>query len=278
MSLGSPRTTKTTIGTFELRIGPLSQAGRLTASHSVGIIDQVKLDIQMDSTDLLTGFPQKPADTAITRQVSGISATLRESSARNLNILLGNGLLAGDTMPSDWKGELSGAQTANDTTLSVTNASGTAPKAGEYVVVYAENNPGKVTIDQLASDYSGGVLTLVNGLVEAYDSTDVVRVYKATSLSGGDTDGIPAYFTAQLIRLDRNTSRPVGFNFWKTTISSGMSIAASVADFASFDLQLKALEPSDAELEASGSFYHIADTIKKHRVFQVFDVSDSASA
>ena len=97
--LGAPVTSKFPIGTAELRVGPLTKAGRLTQANSVGLVDQATVEVTQNSVDLKGGFPQLLIDTAIIDQEATISATLRESSRRNIKIMLGEGLDA--SAPTD---------------------------------------------------------------------------------------------------------------------------------------------------------------------------------
>lgn len=281
MALGSPKTNKVMIGTFELRIGPLNLAAKLTEAHSVGIIDQVKIDVQMDSADLLAGFPQKPADTAITKQVTGITATLRENTSRNLDILLGNGIGNFETDPADVRGEVSTSSSISSSasTITIQNASGSIVEGG-HLVIYSKDNPGNVQFVRV-STVSGSTVTLDSTLKihEGFASGERVRFYQPTLVAGGGTSPKPKYFTATLLRTDRGTGRPVGFHFWKTTIAAGISLGATVSDFGSFEMQLKALEPAAMDYEGVGtSLHHVATEIQNNPVFTLFDVSDSATA
>jgi hypothetical protein len=92
--LGGAVTNKFVIGNFELRVGPQEMAGKLTSAHSVGVIDRFAVRDQQQSADLTGLFPQELIDTDIVSQTTQLTATLREFSPRNLNILLGNGLAA----------------------------------------------------------------------------------------------------------------------------------------------------------------------------------------
>jgi hypothetical protein len=293
MALGSPKTKKALIGTFELRIGPLNKAGLLTADHSVGIVDQVKLDMQMDSVDLMAGFPQKTVDTAITKFVTGFSATLRESSRRNLNVLLGNGLFDYDAANLDVFGtvDTTSALAVGATSLTMDISFEGVLAVGDTVVIYDVANPGNVSIARVSAfTAKNGVtpasvtlsattpLVAPTGAANSFAAGASVRLYKAQTIAGGAITGVPNYFAAQLIRQDRGTGRPMGFNFWKSAISSGISLSASVTEFASMDMQLKALEPAATEYAAGGVLAHLTDVIPSNPVFQVFDVPDSAAA
>lgn len=283
MALGSPKTKKAVIGTFELRLGPLNKAGILTSDHSVGVIDNVKLDMQMDSVDLLAGFPQKPIDTAITKFVTGLTATLRENSRRNLNVLLGNPLADYDTTAISTT-IATGTAIAKGAT-SLTMGAAQTLVAGDIVVIYDANDTTNVSICRVASNTSTTSLTLDAGTpivgpaaaANAFAVGADVRMYKAATIPGGAIS-VPQYFAAQLIRLDRGTGNPVGFNFWKTTIAAGINFNASVTEFASFDMQLKALEPAASEYVSTGTgaLKHLSSIIPTNPVFQVFDVSDAA--
>jgi len=293
MALGSPKTKKALIGTFELRIGPQNKAGLLTADHSVGIVDQVKLDMQMDSVDLMSGFPQKPVDTAITKFVTGFTATLRENSRRNLNVMLGNGLFDFDGAASDISGKVdtTTALAVGATALTMDIAFSGVLTPGDTVVVYDTANPGNVSIaivDTFTAK-AGAVpasLTLsahtplvgVSGSANAFAAGSSVKLYKSPIIAGGAITGVPNYFSAQLIRLDRGTGRPVGFDFWKTAISAGLSLSASITEFASMEMQLKALEPAATEYATGGIMAHLGTIIPANPVFRAFDVSDAATA
>jgi hypothetical protein len=289
--IGAPQTQKALIGTFELRIGPMNKAGRLAAEHSVGIIDQVKLDVQMDSVDLMAGFPQKPVDTAITKFVTGFTATLREGSLRNLNVLLGNGLQDTNVEGPDVSGivNTSVALVAGATALTMDISFAGTLAIGDTVVIYETTNPSNMSVSKVAtftakSGVTPASLTLesTRALVSiagkpAFAQNASVKLYKAPTISGGNISSAPQYFSAQLIRLDRTTGRPVGFNFWKTSIATGAAISAAVTEFASTDMQLKAMEPLDSEYAAGGALVHLASIIPSNRVFQIFDAADSVN-
>ena len=90
--LGAPSTNKFNIGTAEVRIGPMASANKLTQSHSIGLVDNATVEITQNSVDLLGGFPQVLVDTAVISQEATMTATLREFSQRNFNVLIGEGV------------------------------------------------------------------------------------------------------------------------------------------------------------------------------------------
>ena len=124
--IGSAQTRKFSIGTAELRVGPLNMAGRLTQAHSVGLIDSSSFSVEQTVVDLKGGFPQVINDSAITEQMSTVTGTLREFSRRNLGILMGQGLAytneGGDV--ADGSTTLSGPVVANSRVLPLTAITG----------------------------------------------------------------------------------------------------------------------------------------------------------
>ncbi|MCK5431167.1 MAG: hypothetical protein KAJ03_00410, partial [Gammaproteobacteria bacterium] len=98
--LGSPSTQKYSIGTAEVRLGPQTSAMLLNqASHSIGVLDSVTVEVAQESVDLLGGFPQTILDTAIINQTASVTATFREYSRRNIRTVLGESLEG--TAPTD---------------------------------------------------------------------------------------------------------------------------------------------------------------------------------
>ena len=292
-SLGSPVTAKRTIGTFELRIGPVAMAGLHTSDQSVGIIDQVKLDLQMDSVDLLAGMPQKPVDTAITKLVTGVTATLRESSQRNLNILMGNSVLPYAAAGSDASGfvDTTSAIATSALTLTMATAFTGSFMVGAVVVIYDVNIPGNVSVCTVSaftakagSTPASVTLSSNTPLVapasqaNAFPAGATVKIYQSDTVPIGAISGVPNYFSVQLLRQDRQTGRTVGINFWKCTISAGPSITNSVTEYSSYELQIKALQPAAIEYATGGALNHLAALIPSNPVALVFDVSDAATS
>ena len=75
--LGSPQTTKFSIGTAELRVGVLEKALKLVQGNSVGLIDNATVEVTQESVDLNGGFPKVLVDTAVVSQEATITAGLK---------------------------------------------------------------------------------------------------------------------------------------------------------------------------------------------------------
>jgi hypothetical protein len=282
MALGPPKTNKYKIGTFELRIGPLNKAGKLTSAHSVGVVTNVTINSSVQSVDLHAGFPQKVVDTAITQITSGLTATLQEYSKRNINVLLANNLTDYETSGGDVNGTIdtTSAIAAGATSLTTNPFTGTL-STGDIVVIYDTANSNNVSICRVAS-YSSNALVLdadtpivtITGAANTFSAGSSVAFYKAATIAGGAASA-PVYFSVQLISLDRGTGRPVGYNIWKAAIASGLSASSGVTEFASTNMELKFLEPAAADYGPGGPLAHLAEIISSNPVFLLFDVPDA---
>jgi len=256
--LGSPVTTKFPIGTAELRVGPMTSAGRLTQAHSVGLVDEASVEATQTSADLLGGYPQIIIDTATIRQESKVTATLRESSRRNLKIMLGEGIDV--TTPSDVSSLVVTAVLVDGTSFDVTAADGSNFTVGDLVVIYPEGKPENVSIDRVNA-VTTDTLTVDNGLAVAVDgTTDTVNIYVANQVAiGGVTN--TKYFACSLVQTENSSGRPIGYDFWKTASAGSMTYTTNATDFGSLDMELKILAPAVSEYQAGGDLFHLAELI-----------------
>lgn len=275
--LGAPKTTKFAIGTAEVRIGPLSMANRLTQAHSIGLLDQVQLQIQQDTNELQGGFPQRPVDSAITSETNQITATYREFSRQNLSVALGHGL-----SNSDERGNLdttaSASAKTDDTSLTVAAPGSGAFKAGDLVVVYGAGRPENVQVLRVKSVGSattgdGSKLTLDENTPLIHDVAVGDPVYLAAPLPvGGLTT--QQYFAVQVIRMERGSNKPIGWNFWKGAVSGGLDATFGGTDYASSDLQINLLQPAATEYGADGDLSHLANIVPSYPTGMRFAPSD----
>lgn len=254
--LGSPVTNKYAIGTAELRIGAMTQANKLTQAQSVGLIDQATLEVTQTSVDLLGGFPKVIADTAIVSQESTITATLREYSRRNFNLLVGEGAAAAI---ADTNTLIVSDAAAAATSFNVSAGEGALFTAGDLVQIYTEGHNADLTLariesiatDAITLDTNTPLLFAVNG------TTETVYMYKIEQVAIGAIQQTK-YFSVQLVQTERSTGRPLTFNFWKGAIGAGMNYATNADDFASTELNIKLLQPSALEWATGGDLEHLA--------------------
>ena len=258
-NLGSAVTNKFSIGTAELRIGPVSLAGQLTQAHSVGLIDVATVSVSQNSVDLLGGFPQKIIDTAVVSQESSLAATAREYSKRNIDILLGNAAAVLTTQAATDRSLVVSSSGAAE--ITVTGADGANFAIGDILVVHSQTNPEDVsvvridgiTVDSLALD-AGTPLTF----------TPVAGdfIFQAEPSAVGDVNQTN-YFAVSLVQTQRNGD-PAVWNFWKAAVSAGMEYGTSAEDFGSTEIAIKLLEPSAADYAAGGDLNHLANIIPSH--------------
>jgi hypothetical protein len=273
--LGAPVTAKFQIGVAELRIGPMSLANKLTQAHSVGLIDQATIEITQDSVDLEGGFPRSPVDTAIVRRNGQITATLREYSRRNIKLMIGEGVASSE--PSDVASLVTNNAASGGTSISVTGGTGADFNPGDIVVLYPDGDPASVSVCRVESIMTD-TLTLDSDTptLYAYDGTaDTIHIYVAQSVGIGYVS-TTNYFAGMLIQQDRKTQRPIGFQVWKSTISSGMTIASNAENFASNDLTIKLLDPAASDYASGGPLEHLAAIIPTHPQGLMFYGADDA--
>jgi hypothetical protein len=257
--LGSAQTKKFSIGTAEVRVGPLASAGRVTQANSIGLVDSATVEVTQTSVDLKGGFPQQIQDTAVTEQATTMSATLREMSRRNLKILLGEGLDAG-AAPVDVASLVVTAVLVDGTSFDVTASEGANFAVGDTVVIYPDGQPENVSVDKITG-IATDTITVANGLAVAVDGTaDTIHIYVANQIAIGAVTQTN-YFSVSLVQAENSTGRPVGFNFWKAALGGSMTFATNATDFASNDLSLKILQPASSEFGAGQPLVHLADVI-----------------
>lgn len=260
-TLGSPVTDNFSIGVAEVRLGTMQNAGKLAQSNSIGLVDDASVSIAQESVDLEGGFPRKLVASAVTRQTGTVSATFREYSRRNMNIILGNGIPAAVT-------EVSTTITADvligATTIAVADSAGFA--VGDIVAIYQEGKPESVSVVKVTGVDTvdpDGLSFAANSLTQAYSvAAGTIKVYKANPIKIGAVSQIN-YFSASLIQMGASGD-PVVWNFWKCAIGGNMDYQTNAEDFASSTMEIKILEPAAADYAVGGPLEHAATLIADH--------------
>ena len=259
--LGTPQTTKFSIGTAELRIGPMVDAMKLKQENSVGLIDNATVEVTQESVDLTGGFPKVLVDTAVISQEASITATLREYSRRNLQVLLGEGVVDVASEPADVSTTIDTPVGVGDIAIGVVSEAGFA--TNDIAIIYQDADASAVTVGRVDS-VIGGTITLATDTPSLHTYVSGDHVYKANQVAIGNILETN-YFAAQMLQLERATGRPVGFDFWKASIGAGMTFNTNAEDFASTELNLKLLQPaSDDYATMTDPLYHLRDIIPTH--------------
>lgn len=263
--LGSPSTNKFSIGTAEVRLGPLSVANKMTQAHSVGLLDDATVEVSQNSVDLLGGFPQVIVDTAITSQETNLTATAREYSKRNIAVMLGEGASA--TYDANVSSLVVSDVAAAGVTFDVSVGTGADFTVGTIVTIYPEGFPEQLSICRIASiavdaitlDAETPVLFDYNG------TTATINIFEAQPAAIGNITETN-YFAVMLVQTDREFGRPVVFNFWKGAVGAGMTLGTNATDFASTEINIKLLQPAVSEYATGAPLEHLANIIPDYPV------------
>ncbi|MCB0385141.1 MAG: hypothetical protein KDD43_07090 [Bdellovibrionales bacterium] len=281
MSLGSPVTSKFNIGTAELRVGPMSVANQLTEAYSVGVVDDVTVNLSKETAQLQAGFPRNLVDETPTAQLSTLSATLREFSRRNINLQLGNGVAGDNTPETDVKGTMATAAVAGTYTFDLQSGEGAAFAVDDTVVIYPQGRPELVTVARIETLATDTVTlyddtTLDTPLLHDYDGTAAtIHVFKAYPIAIGDIESTN-YISVSFVQKDVHTGRPIVFTFWKASVTSGLEWGTNATDYASTTLELSLLQPAACEYATGGPLEHVADLIPDWPVGYFAGGADSA--
>ncbi len=263
--LGSAASNEFSIGTAEVRVGPLTEANRLAQSRSVGLVDNVKIAFQTASVDLKGGFPQQIVDTAVTEQTGSVSITAREFSRRNLDIMLGNAVSTTAVVDVATKLVNTDNVAAAAVTFTVTTGTGADFDVDDVIVIYPEGRPEDVTVSQIAS-IATDTITLKTGMgtVVAYnaltESTLDFHVFKAQGVAAGNVTRTN-YFSMMLLQQKPSSGRPIIWSIWKAANSGSMEQATSATDYASLTMEMKILQPTLSDTGVSGGLHNVAGLI-----------------
>ena len=279
MSLGQALTNRFQIGTAEMRVGLVSQAGKLTQTESVGLIDDATINYSREVAKLMGGFPKKTVDqTPISEEVK-LTATLREYSRKNLAVMMGQGIPATIT---DVKTSASGIMTGSAAAPVLPTATTTGFTVGDTVMAYVIGQPELVawsiagTVTAATSVALGPMDTaLFTAINAAVTAGATLRLVKASVTNIGNTT-TTNYFSVSLVQKNLKTGRPMIFDFWKASVEGGMDYGTNASDYASTPLTLTVLEPSVADYTGSGDLLHLAAIIPTCPLFKIIDSVDDA--
>ena len=265
MKLGSPQTSEYSIGTAEVRVGPLTEAMRMVQARSIGLVDNATVSFNTTSVDLMGGFPQELVDTAVTQQSGSVRIAAREFSRRNLDIQLGNAISA--TAPTGVATTLvNTANVAADaTSIVVEDTTGFA--VDDVIVIYPDGRPEDVTISQISAINTGtDTITLKTGMgtVVAYpaqtESTKDFHVFKGLGIAAGAVTRTN-YFSMMLIQQKNKSGRPIVWNVWKAANSGSMEQGTSATEYGTLNMEMKILKPSAADIGSGGDLNALAPLI-----------------
>jgi hypothetical protein len=270
-ALGTAQTKNFQIGNAELRIGTLSNAGKLKQTDSVGLLQSANANFQQSSVELKGGLPLQLIDSVITETSVTVTAQAYEYTRKNIRAMLNEGVVDPNA-EKDFVFEtapLSGSVTgASATSITVTGAAAVAGSAlptwasdlpsGTLIGVYKKGSPEDLSIVTLTANASATTLSFAAGsLLFNYAATDVLVVYKLNPVGLGKAEKT-TYYTIDLLSKNHNSGVTQGFRFWKASIQGGMDYSFSNDSFAVTPLTFKVLLPTTEEIAAGGELAHVA--------------------
>lgn len=261
--LGSAVSNEFSIGTAEVRVGPMTEAGRLAQARSIGLVDSATLTFSATSVDLKGGFPQQIVDTSVTEQAGDIKIAAREFSRRNLDIMLGNAVTGAAVTDVATTLATSANVAADAVSITVVSAAGLA--VDDIIVIYPEGRPQDVTVTQISA-IATNTLTLKTGMgtVVAYpaqtDSSTPYRVFKAHGIAAGNVTKTN-YFTLMLLQQKNKTGRPSIWAVWKVANSGSMEQGTSATDYGTLNMEMKILQPSSTDTGVGGDLNNVASLV-----------------
>lgn len=260
-NLGSAVSNDFQIGVAELRLGTLANAGKLSQADSVGLIDEAAVKVSQTKVDLKGGFPRKVVKSAITEQLTTITAVLREYSRKNLSIMIGAGIPGASSSVAT---TITADVALNATDVVTTDSTGFS--VGDIAVIYQEGKPETVSVVEItAVDLVAptGLSFAANSMATALTAADgTIHVYKANQVAIGAVSKVN-YFSATLIQQN-DDGAPILWNFWKCSVGGDMDYKTSATDFGSSTMELSVLEPTAADVSVGGPLNAQAAKIAKH--------------
>lgn len=265
MATGEAITNRFPIGVAEVRIAPMTSALKLTAAHSLGVVDNASVAGEVSKVELPAGFPQRNVASVVTANNLTLTATAREYSYRNMRLTVGEGIT---TSPTDVSSQVTTSLAVAGVSFDVSSGDGANFSAGKHVVIYNEALPEIVhygIIESIATDTI--TLTAETAAAVALDGTaDTIRIFEANSIALGATTQTH-YFSCSVLQKEQSTGRPLIFNFWKASSSGSFTYETSATDFASNNMEFEILQPSRSDYFESGSdLFHIKSLIATYPV------------
>jgi hypothetical protein len=238
MQPGTALTSRFMFGTASILVGPpLAQKALTPASHSLGLVKNVKVDAAPTKVDLTQGISNDVVATVTNGFPITISGEIYEYTAKNLAYGLG---LDGGGLVTQADGVAIGAPVASAAT-SVTVASAGAFQVGDWIYLQ-ENQDDQIHVAQLSAvagtslTFAGypvptGMSFSTNGRVGELTKTDADPVKANTNVS------------VRILGLSQKDKSPIILHFPKCRITKGFSMAFSSDNFGNMPFEFTPMTP-----------------------------------
>lgn len=211
-NLGTAQTRNFQIGNAELRIGRLSDAGRLTQKgHSVGLLQSANVNFAQNVAELKGGLPLQLVDSVITETTVTVSAQAYEYTRRNIRAMLNEGVKAAGS-----ETDYSFTATLSDTGPAAGATDSLEGLYGADFVVNPTNGTlsAQITLSALAA-IPGGTLPGSNGAVTLPVGT-LLGVYKKGAPENLSiirlTSEVTSYTSGNMVLNFNTTETPMLFD------------------------------------------------------------------
>jgi hypothetical protein len=256
--LGSPISSAVVLSSPEIRVGPMALAMKMVQStHSMGVLQNATVQMQITNTDLLAGQPKEIIATAMSQRVTTIAGNAYEYSARNLMLMAGEGVPS--VAPAALVGLATATAAAAATSITTDMTTANSVVAGDIVTIQSATDPAKVTVARIASANTTGAWTLDSDTPLLFAVAVGDHVFRTAKINLGASSS-SQYFAVHLLGTDNGTGLPIQAIFWKCAIEGGMNVGFSADNWAVTPFTLKVLTPSVADY-TTGALLPYADII-----------------
>lgn len=264
--LGLARTSQFLLSSAEVMLGPMAEVYELTPTlHSIGLVKNVKANVQMNQTELTQGLANAPVYSVNTSFTPMISMEVYEYTARNLAYAAGISA-SSSFAPITTSATLDAALTDASTVVDIAGSGNlTGWAVGDWILLQQETGPLVFVADITEVDAANRTLTfnpnksLPTGVTWSVATT---RVYKVNSIAVGHQTDAGMLGCKMLGTLPEN-NEPVVMIFPKVKVTQGFDLNFSTENFANMPFELKPYVPTAAD-----TYYNDFKGNKVARVFR----------
>lgn len=242
--LGTAKTTNFMLSTAEVRIGAVGELFNLTSDDSIGLVKNVAITGEMETTDLGQGVRNKTVFSVITSATLNVATEVYEYTAQNLAYGLG---LAAGSLGTKVSTTTDAAVTGDDTVVAISVVSETGISADDYVLISTSKG---IMANRVAST-AAGTITVTHAIPTGVTIANGASVVKAVALDLGDPADI--YYSCAIIGKLADGGDVV-FYFPKVKIIRGFNVQFGTSDYGNmpFEIQPYSLVDSDADYAEFG--------------------------
>lgn len=242
--LGTAKTTDFMLSTAEVRIGEVGELFNLTRDNSIGLVKNVAITGEMETTDLGQGVQNRTVFSVITSATLNVATEVYEYTPQNLAYGLG---LASGTVATRVSTTTTAAVTGDDVVVTIPVTDETGIAAGEYIIVSTDKG---IMANRVAS-VAAGEVTVTHPVPTGTEIASGASVVRASTLDLGNPEDI--YYSCAIVgKLANGTD--VVFYFPKVKIVRGFNVQFGTSDYGNmpFEIQPYSLVTSDADYDEFG--------------------------